>query len=113
MLWIKGLRCQSLGESIESQHVVDRHWSQLNQVYVDAGSLEWLESAEDGFLLHRKKTDFAFQCIAVFDVASSHLLEVPNHVVQIKRNLLLGFIANDVRDLLDFDWWWLEELRQT
>ena len=110
---IKLLGGHLFGKSLVGNHVVDAHRSQLHQVDVDPLVAVRLQGSENRLLLHRKQANLTIQRIALFDLCSFHLLEVPNHIVQIKGNLLLGFILNNVPDLLDFNRGRLEELRQS
>ena len=70
-------------------------------------------SARDDLVaLHCKQADFGLQREAFFDAAAGHLLIVPNHVFQLKGNLLLGFVFNDVGNFLRFDRRQFDEPRQ-
>ena len=105
------LICHPLGKAFVRDQIVKTHRRKLHQIDIDPLVPIRLKSSENRILLHRKQANFALKRVAVFDLGSFHLLEIPNNVVQIKGNLLLRFVPNDVADFLDFHRRRLEELR--
>ena len=97
---------------VEQHVVVQRQRRELHVVDFDARTLERLDSAEDGVALHGEQADFRLQREAFFLAAAAHPLVVPDHVVQIEGDLLAGFVADDVGDLLGFHRRQLDEPRQ-
>ena len=61
--------------------------------------------------LHREQADFRFDRVA-FVFAADERLVVPDDVFERERNLLPGFVLDDVRNLLALDRRQLDEPRQ-
>ena len=102
-----------LGHAVVDQHVVKRDRGQLDLVHLDVGGVKRSQLAVRLFAFHRKQSDFAVgDKPALLDVAG-HQLVIPNDVVQIERDLLPGFVADDVADLFDFDRRRFEKLGQS
>ena len=57
---------------------------------------------QDLFAFHREKADFGFDGEPLLLRAASHLLVRPDDVLQVKGNLLLRLVFNDIRDLFRF-----------
>ncbi len=102
-----GLTKQIVGDEVaQSQR---RH---LDEVHFNVDFLEVLEIAVDHVALHGEQAYFRLHREAVGYGAGSDLLIIPDDLVQIERNLLLRFKANDVADLLFLDRGQLDEARQ-
>ena len=76
------------------------------------GVFERLERPGHLVALHREQADFGLQREAFFLAAAGHLLVVPDHVFERERNLLPGFVLDDVGNLLRLDRRQLDEPRQ-
>ena len=109
------LRCG--GRFAETQHVirqivVQRQRGDLDNLHFFVVVNKWLQSVIDQLSLHREQPDFCLEHkAALFDAATDRLI-IPDHVVQIERNLLPCFIFHDLSHLAGFNWWQLDELRQ-
>jgi len=72
-------------------------------VDVNRDVLEVLQILVDRLALDGKQADLGIEREAVGDDAGAELLIVPDNLVEVKRDLLLGLEANDVADLLFLD----------
>ena len=79
---------------------------------LDADVLEVLQVAVDHVALHGEQADLGLHGEAVGDVAGADLLVVPDDLVEVERDLLLGLEVDDVGDLLLFDGRQLDEAGQ-
>ena len=71
-----------------------------------------LEMAGDLVALHREQADFGLDRVA-FVFAADERLVIPDDVFQRERNLLPGFVLDDVGNLLPLDRRQLDEPGQT
>ena len=62
--------------------------------------------------LHREQADFGFDRVA-FVFAADERLVIPDDVFERERNLLAGFVLDDVRNFLPLDRRQLDEAGQT
>ena len=97
--------------SVVGDEVENRQRCKLHAIQLDAHRLQRSNRTVDRFLLHREQTDFGVERDPV-DLGTTHLLIVPDHVIQLERDLLLRFILDDVRNLLRIHWRWLEKTSQ-
>ena len=109
---IEFLRVRAIAEQVVGNEVVDAERRQLDNVQLDSRVLERLDGAEHLFAFHREQADLGFEREAVHFGAAAHLLVVPDHVVQIERDLLARLVFHNVRNLLGVDRGRLEELGQ-
>ena len=72
-----------------------------------------LQRPEHLFALHRKQSDFRLQCKSLdLLTAAAKRLVVPDHIGKVEGNLLAGFIADNLWNLLGLDRRQLDEPRQ-
>ena len=81
---------------IEAQEVVHGERRDLHQLDFHLVGDIRLDGRVDAFLLHREEADFRPQHEAAFLDTATERLVIPNHVFQRERNLLLGFVADDL-----------------
>ena len=93
--------------------VVDRKRRELNNVEFQADIGQRLHRPINLVSLHREQTNFGVERESVDFLPATHLLEVPDHFVQIERNLLLRLVTHDLWDLLGVDWRRFEKPPQT
>ena len=98
-------------QPVEADEVVDRQRRELDDVDRDAGLFERLQRAGHLVALHREQADFRLERVA-FVFAADERLVVPDHVFERERNLLPGFVLDDVGNLLPLDRRQLDEPRQ-
>ena len=103
---------RQLAQLVEEQEVVQHQRRKLDDVDLDAGLEERLQGAEDGVALHGEQADLRLQGEPLLLASAAHPLVVPDHVVQVEGDLLPGFVADDVGDLLGLDRRQLDEPRQ-
>ena len=85
---------------VEEQEVVEHQRRQLHDVDLDALLQERLQRPKHRVALHGEQADLRLQREALLHAAAAHPLVVPDHVVQVEGDLLPGFVADDVGDLL-------------
>ena len=108
----RSLRRRVLAQQVVGDEVAQRQRGHLHDVDFDVDVLEVLQVAIDHVPLHGEQADLGLHGEAVGHRAGADLLEIPDHLVQRERNLLLGLEADDVGDLLLFDGRQLDEASQ-
>ncbi len=104
-------RRPSLAEQVVGHEVAQGQRRHLHQMHLDADVLEVLQVAVDHVALHGEQADFGLD-EAVGQLADADLLVVPDDLVEVERDLLLGLEADDVGDLLFLDRRQLDEAGQ-
>ena len=99
-------------ELVEQEIVVQRQGRQLDDVDLDARPVNGSSARYDLVAFHREQADLGLQGEAFLLGAAAHPLIVPDDVGQIERDLLPGFVADDVGNLLRLDRRELDEPRQ-
>src|SRR5206468_2481786 len=70
---------------------------------LDVDVFEMLQIARDGVAFDGEEADLGLHGKTVRYDAGTEFLIVPDDLIEVERNLLLGFEANDVADLLFLD----------
>jgi len=110
--WAVGIDGRRVGQLVEDHHVGQGDRRQLEDVDVDVGRLERCQRLGHLLLLHGEDGDLGIDDEATFLDPAGEALPIPNHLIEWERDLLTGFVADDVRDLLGFDRRQLDELGQ-
>ncbi len=93
--------------------VIDAKWCELDDVQFQADVRQRFHRPIDLVSLHCEQAHLSIQGEPVNLLPATHLLKVPDHFVQVERNLLLGFVPHDLGDLLGIHRRRLEEPCQT
>ena len=98
-------------QNIVGEIVVERQWRDLNNFDFLAVVGERLQCVVNQVLLHCEQANFGFEHEAALFNTTTDWLIVPDHVIQVERNLLPRFIADDFSNFAGFDRRQLDELR--
>ena len=112
IFWVDIIRVGDFIENVVDDDIENRQGRKLDDINVDIGLFEWLQSTVDRFPLHRKQSDFRILSPAVYD-RPTQLLPVPDDFFDRKRNLLFDFVFDNVRQGTSIDRWRLEKAAQS
>src|SRR5579884_1185001 len=102
-----------LAQEIEGHIIAQRQRRHLHDMDIDVDIFEVLQIAANHVALHGEQTDLRLHSEAVGHSAGADLLIIPDDLIEIEGDLLLGLEANDVGDFLFLNGRQLDEASQT
>jgi hypothetical protein len=110
---LRPLAVEADAEPVITQEIEQCERGNLHQFDFDLAIEERAKMVRDLFLFHREQADFGVKEEApLLLIAAAERLEVPVYVFERERNLLAGFVLDDLRDPAGFHGGQLNELRE-
>ena len=98
---------------VVTDEIVQGQRSDLDEIDFESRVEKRLQSLEHLLTFHREQADLGIEHVAaVFVDTSGDLLEVPDDIVEIKRDLLLRLVLDNLGDFVRFDRRQVDEPRQ-